>query len=76
MVEKSGAARRSAVEHPRPDALAYWYLQESLPLDPDDAAPSAAETPAEEARLPAGWWLVPAVLLSLPAWLVIGAALF
>jgi len=70
MTEKSGAALRvEAEKSARPDALAYWYLQEATPLDAvdaPDAAPDFAAT--EERRMPAGWWLVPALLLSGPAW--------
>lgn len=77
MNELSGAARRlDAAERARPDALAYWRLQELTPLDEGDPAFGPPDAADAEPRLTPGWWLVPAVLLSVPAWLAVAAALF
>jgi len=77
MQETSGAARRlDAADRERPDPLAYWHLQEITPLDAADptyAPPAEADAGS---RLASGWWLVPAIVLSVPAWLALAAALF
>lgn len=76
MVEQSGTARRpAATDPPRPDALANWYLQEITPLDGEGPGHAPPEPVEDDVRMPAGWWLVPAVLLSIPVWVVLGAAL-
>lgn len=78
MVDRSGAVRRPGeADHARPDALAYWYLQETTPLDTGDPAgaqPAPAPAP-EESRMASGWWLVPAALLSVPAWVALARLL-
>ncbi|GAB4384725.1 hypothetical protein [Albidovulum sp.] len=52
------------------DALEYWYLQETTPVGTD----ALADLPAhagdnEEAGAISGWWIVPALLLAIPAWI-------
>ena len=65
----SNAARQlRADEDPRSDALAYWEYQESLPLAP------AGEPAAEE--MVSGWWILPVLVLSLPAWAAVLMAIF
>ncbi len=81
MTDRAGAARRrddgerdgGERDGERPDALAYWYLQESTPLG---AADPPAEPAPEDPRMASGWWLLPAVLLSVPAWVALGRLLF
>lgn len=70
MADSSGAVRQQGAEQSaRRDALAYWYLQETTPLDPGDASYGPCEsTESGDERMAAGWWLVPALLLSGPAW--------
>lgn len=77
MHETSGAARRQeAAGRARPDALAYWHLQERTPLDGGDPPTVLPEPAGTEWHMVPGWWLVPAILLSIPAWFAILAALF
>ena len=77
MVDRSGAVRRPGEEdHARPDALAYWYLQEITPFDTGDPADAPPEPASEEPRMASGWWLVPAALLSVPAWAALARFLF
>jgi len=76
MTDRAGAARRRDGGE-RPDALAYWDLQETTPLGAaDPPAEPAAEPAANEPRMASGWWLLPAVLLSVPAWVALGRLLF
>lgn len=77
MVEQTGAARRPAAEDSaRPDALAYWYLQEITPLDAGDPTYAPLDAAEAGAPMPSGWWLLPAVVLALPAWVALGMVLF
>lgn len=76
MVDRSGAVRRpGGADRARPDALAYWYLQEITPLDSGDPADAPPEPAPEEPRMASGWWLVPAALLSVPAWVALARLL-
>lgn len=77
MVEQSDAARRPYAEAcTRPDALAYWYLQEITPLDAGDPDNVPSDPADDGPRWASGWWLGPAILLALPAWVALGMALF
>jgi hypothetical protein len=50
------------------EALKRWYEQEQ-----SDLSPPEAEVPIFEDRpFPPGWWIVPAILMSLAIWAVIG----
>lgn len=69
MTEGSAAARRTEGGE-RPDALAYWYLQEGTPLD-GDALARLPEPEPEADRMASGWWLLPAILLSVPIWVAL-----
>lgn len=88
MVERSGMARqRPVVDDLRTDALGHWLEQEATsgltPL-PDGAAgpvglaraepgPAPGDNLARHSqRLPSGWWILPVLALSLPAWALIG----
>lgn len=88
MVERSGMARRRPVaDGVRADALGHWLEQEAtsglVPL-PDGIAEPAASAAADPGRppgdalkgpaqpLPSGWWILPALALSLPAWALFG----
>ena len=77
MTDRSGAAPRAdrGEGRERPDALAYWYLQEATPLDTDRIA-GLPEAAPEEPRMASGWWLLPAVLLSVPVWIALGRLVF
>lgn len=76
MAGKSRAVpRRGMEEGARPDALAYWHEQERAALDPGDGSPRAREFHAEGAHMPGGWWILPAVLLSVAAWAALTALL-
>ena len=77
MVEQSDAARRPDAEaRTRPDALAYWYLQEITPLEGCEPPDAPSEPAADGSRWVSGWWLGPAILLALPAWVALGMVLF
>ena len=72
MAERSGAARcPDGRDRARPDALAHWHLQEITPLAADDPALVPPETLTDGPRMAGGWWLVPAVLLSVPVWIAL-----
>lgn len=62
----SGAA--NAAEDLWGEAVRRWYAQESTELPPpDDANEFEAQRP-----FPPGWWILPALVLSLAFWAVIG----
>jgi len=92
MVERSGEARqRPVADDIRTDALGHWLEQEAtsglVPLPDGTAGPPALTAAAAglrpgEARarppqrLPPGWWILPVLALSLPAWALIGWLVF
>jgi hypothetical protein len=55
-------------EHAQNEALRYWYAQEQSPL-PDTDPFRAIDVPQP---LPSGWWLAPALALSLALWAALG----
>ena len=57
------------------DALAYWYTQENAPLDLHDLHFPAPEPDVGD-RMASGWWLLPILLLSVPAWIGLAYLVF
>ncbi|MGB3146467.1 MAG: hypothetical protein WBA91_01770 [Paracoccaceae bacterium] len=61
----------------RPDPLDYWLEQErARGLDENAGALRGPEPMAEDDAMPSGWWILPALALSLPIWGAILSALF
>ncbi len=50
------------------EALKRWYEQERAELTP----PEADAPVLEDRPFPPGWWIVPAIVMSLAIWVVIG----
>jgi hypothetical protein len=77
MAEQSGAVRRPGAEaSARPDALAYWCLQEFTPLDAGDPSGLPPPAEAEERPMASGWWLLPVLVLAVPAWVGLAILVF
>ncbi len=54
------------------EALRYWYAQEHAPLP--DADPLVFVAPGHDRPpMPSGWWLAPALALSLVVWVALGS---
>lgn len=53
-------------------ALKRWYDQEQAPLPPPDEGIEADY----DRPFPPGWWIVPALVMSLAIWAVIGWMVF
>ncbi|OYX45578.1 MAG: hypothetical protein B7Z02_01065 [Rhodobacterales bacterium 32-67-9] len=70
MVERNGAARsRGAEDFARRDALEYWYSQELSPLDDREPGEEPSPYAAEGREMVSGWWILPVLLLAVPAWI-------
>lgn len=77
MVERNRAAQRRGVEEfARRDALEYWYIQEVTPLDSGDPNYEPRPEASEDREMVGGWWILPVLLLSIPAWIGLGALIF
>ncbi len=77
MVERNGTAqRRGAEDFAQRDALEYWYIQEITPLDSGDPSYEPPPGAAEEREMVGGWWILPVLLLAVPAWFALGSLLF
>jgi hypothetical protein len=50
------------------EALKRWYEQENAALPP----PERADLDYDDRPFPPGWWIVPAIVMSLAIWAVIG----
>ncbi|SPH18121.1 hypothetical protein DEA8626_01652 [Defluviimonas aquaemixtae] len=74
---KAMANGQRAEEASRPDALEYWYLQENSPLADDQALAAfrETETPADRDFV-SGWWILPILVVSIPAWFVLLMLIF
>jgi hypothetical protein len=58
-------------DHEHSEALRYWYAQEHAPLP--DTDPFVLVAPGDDRHpMPSGWWLAPAVALSLALWVSLG----
>lgn len=77
MVERQGAAQsRGAEEFAQSDALEYWYAQEITPLDGGDPGYEPPPQATEDREMVGGWWILPVLLLAIPAWIGLGALFF
>lgn len=77
MVERNGAARsRGAEEFARRDALEYWYSQELSSLDHADPGQESPLQGAEGRDMVSGWWILPVLLLAVPAWIALISLFF
>lgn len=77
MAERNGTARSQGAEGPaRQDALEYWYIQEMTPLDGGDPTYQPPNRAAEDRDMVSGWWILPVLLLAIPAWIGLAKMLF
>ncbi len=77
MVERNRTAQsRGAGDFAQRDALEYWHVQEITPLDSGDPSYEPPSQATEEREMVGGWWILPVLLLSIPAWIGLGALLF
>ncbi|WP_347313504.1 hypothetical protein [Defluviimonas sp. SAOS-178_SWC] len=77
MAERNGTARSRGAEDPgRQDALEYWYMQEMTPLDGADHTSEPPDRATEDRDMVSGWWILPVLLLAIPAWVGLANMLF
>ncbi|MGC1427397.1 MAG: hypothetical protein WA822_02320 [Albidovulum sp.] len=76
MVERKAVARaRDAEGLGRPDPLDYWYQQEITPFDSGDPS-YAPPAPVDDEPMVSGWWILPVLVLSVPAWVMVWMVVF
>lgn len=54
------------------EALNRWYAQEQMDLPPPEPDPEPEPRVLAERPFPPGWWILPAIVMSLAIWAVIG----